>query len=333
MQRAMAEARVGGDALAGEDPTVLELEETCAEMFRKEAAVFVCSGTMGNIASLLAISRPGCVVIADPYTHLVSSEVGGFQRLAGCTLVPVETDGILTGECVRRALGPHEIKGEGPAVICAENTHTLRGGIAWGAEVTAGLVEVAREHRLKFHIDGARIFNAAAATNTPVADLTAGADTVQVCLAKGLGAPFGSMIVGSKETVDLARRQSRMLGGGMHKPGIMAAAGLVALRDMPSRIPEDHRRAKRLAGLLADQPELALAHTVPTNIVDLVFDPEAVNGDQLVARAAQRGVGIAGPWQGRWGSWIRAVTHHDVTDGDIEEAAGILVQCLKESKQ
>ena len=333
MHRAMAEASVGGDALANEDPIVLELEETCAEMFRKEAALFVCSGMMGNLVSLLTISHPGCTVIADPYTHIISSEMAGFQRLGECTLVPVETDGILTGDLVRQCLDSHDIKGDNSAVICAENTHGLRGGIAWGADVTAGLVEVARERRLRLHIDGARIFNAAVAMSATVADLTTGADTVQVCLSKGLAVPFGSLVLGSRETIDRAREYRQMLGGGMHKPGIMAAAGLVALGEMPSQILADHRRARRLADLLSGLEGLTLAHPVHTNIIDLAFDPEAVDGEQLVACAAERSLGITGPWTGSWGHWIRLVTHHKISDGDIEEAVGVLGEALKESER
>ncbi len=180
MRRAMADAEVGGDALADEDPAVLELEDACAGLFEREDALFVCSGTMGNIVSLLAISHPGWTVIADPYSHIVSSEKNGFERLAGCSLAPIETDGVLTGEMVRQRLLPCHGDDPTPAVICVENTHGLRGGIPWGADITSELAEVACEHGLKLHIDGARIFNAAVAMGQTVADLTAGADTVQV---------------------------------------------------------------------------------------------------------------------------------------------------------
>jgi threonine aldolase len=330
MRRAMAAADVGGDALAGEDPAVNELEETCAAMFGKEAALFVGSGTMGNIVSLLTISSPGCTLIADSYTHIVSSEAGGLQRLAGCTPILLETDGTLTGADVLGGLTSQGRLGE-PGVICAENTHGLRGGRAWGAGVTAGLVKVAREHRLKLHIDGARIFNAAAASGETVADLTAGADTVQICLSKGLGAPCGSLVVGSRETIEGARGYRQMLGGGMHKAGVLAAAGLVALRETPPRIPDDHRRAKRLGELLPELKPLSLAYPVCTNIVDLVFDPARLDGERLVASAADSGVGITGPWNSPKSKWIRLVTHYGITDQDIEEAAGVVAEAVRES--
>ena len=333
MRRAMAEAQVGGDALGGEDRAVLELEEACAGLFGKEDAVFVCSGTMGNIVSLLTISRPGCALIADPYTHIVSSEMNGFDRLAGCRLVPIETDGVLTGEMVCQRLLSCHSQGQTPAVICVENTHALRGGVPWGADVTSGLAEVACEHGLKLHIDGARIFNASVAMGQTVADLTAGADTVQVCLSKGLGAPIGSLVVGSKDTIVRAREFRRMLGGGMHKAGIMAAAGLVALRTMPSRIPDDHARAARLGSLLAELSGLSLAYPVRTNIIDLLLDPERVAGKGLVARCAQRGLGITGPWDAPSGQWIRLVTCHEIRDDDVEAAALILAEALRDSQR
>jgi threonine aldolase len=329
----MAEAQVGGDALAGEDLAVLELEEACAGLFGKEDALFVCSGTMGNIVSLLTISRPGCTLIADPYTHIVSSEMKGFERLAGCSLVAINTDGVLTGKMVRQHLLHCPSQGQTPAVICVENTHGLRGGTPWGADVTSGLAKVACEYGLKLHIDGARIFNAAVAMGQTVADLTEGADTTQVCLSKGLGAPFGSLVVGSKDIIARAREFRQMLGGGMHKAGIMAAAGLVALRDMPSRIPEDHRRAARLGSLLGELKGLSLAYSVRTNIIDLLLDPERVDGKGLVARCAQRGLGITGPWNASSGQWIRLVTCHEISDRDIEAAAIILAESLRESQR
>ena len=332
MRRAMADAEVGGDALADEDPAVLELEDACAGLFEREDALFVCSGTMGNIVSLLTISSPGCALIADPYTHIVSSEMKGFERLAGCRLVAIETDGVLTGEMVCHRLLPCHSEGQTPAVICVENTHALRGGIPWGADVAADLAKVACEHSLKLHVDGARIFNAAVAMGQTVADLTAGADTVQVCLSKGLGAPFGSLVVGSKSIIARVREFRRMLGGGMHKPGIMAAAGLVALRNMPSRIPDDHRRATRLGSLLEGQEGISLTYPVHTNIIDLLLDPERVDGKRLVARCAQRGLGITGPWDAPSGQWLRLVTCHEISDGDIEAAALIVAEALRESQ-
>lgn len=326
MHQAMAEARVGGDALEGEDPAVLELEWTAADMFKKEAALFVCSGTMGNLVSLLTISRPGDVLIGDPYTHIFSSERDGYRRLAGCTLAAVETDGVLTPEHILQVVMARGLARRGAAAICTENTQALRGGVPWGADVTAGLVELAREQGWRLHVDGARIFNAAVALKTSVADLVSGVDTVQTCLAKGLGAPVGSLILGTHAVIAKAREHRQMLGGGLHKPGIMAAAGLVALREAPARLVDDHRRAKQLGQRLTRIDAFTLAHPVYTNIVDLIFSPDAVDGQQLVARAGECGVGVAGPWTCSWGQSIRLVTHHDISDADIEDAVHVIEQ-------
>ncbi|MCC7409924.1 MAG: hypothetical protein IT442_17790, partial [Phycisphaeraceae bacterium] len=163
MRQAMAQASVGGDALAGEDACLAELEQTAAEMFKREAALFVCSGTMGNLVSLLTISRPGDVLIGDPYSHVFSSEQDGFRRLAECTSADLETDGVLTAEHVRQGVMARGLARRGAAVICTENAHALRGGVPWGADVTAGLVELASEQGWRLHVDGARIFHAAVA--------------------------------------------------------------------------------------------------------------------------------------------------------------------------
>ncbi|MCC7409904.1 MAG: hypothetical protein IT442_17690 [Phycisphaeraceae bacterium] len=328
MRQAMAQASVGGDALAGEDACLAELEQTAAEMFKKETALFVCSGTMGNLVSLLTISRPGDVLIGDPYTHVFSSERDGFRRLGGCTLAAVETDGVLTPGHVRQGVLARGLARRGAAVICTENTHALRGGVPWGADVTADLVELAREQGWRLHVDGARIFNAAVALKTSVADLVAGADTVQICLAKGLGAPVGSLILGTHAVIDQAREHRQMLGGGLHKPRIMAAAGLVALWEAPARLADDHRRAKQLGQRLTQIDVFTLAHPVYTNIVDLIFNPDALDGHQLVARAAEHGVGITGPWTCSWGQSIRLMTHHDISDADIEDAVHVIGQAV-----
>jgi threonine aldolase len=256
----------------------------------------------------------------------------GFRRIAQCSTVPVETDGVLTGPMVRECVEAHGLT-SGTAIICAENTHGLRGGIPWGAEVAAGLVEVAQERGLRLHLDGARIFNAAVAIGASVAQLAAGADTVQICLAKGLGAPLGSLVLGSRAVVAEARQARQKLGGGIHKAGVMAAAGLVALREGPAHIPDDHRRAERLATLLTDQPLLSLMTPVRTNIVDLLFDPGMIDGAKLVASAAAQGVASAGPWKSPRGQWLRLVTHCEITDRDVEDAAAVIAAAVGQSER
>lgn len=195
--------------------------------------------------------------------------------------------------------------------------------------MTADLVQVARERKLLLHIDGARIFNAAVVTGATVAQLTAGADTVQVCLSKGLGAPIGSLVLGTHAVVARARECRHRLGGGMHKAGVIAAAGLVALHEGPARIPEDHRRAKCLAARLVEQSDFMLATPVRTNIVDLLVASKRIDVGRLVALAADEGVGVTGPWHAPGGDWLRLVTHSEVTDGDIDEAIRVLSVAMR----
>ena len=192
--------------------------------------------------------------------------------------------------------------------------------MAWGPEVMRELADLAERHNLRIHIDGARIFNAAAALDVPVADLADGADTVQFCLSKGLGAPFGSMIVGSSDLIDRARRTRQLVGGGMRQAGVMAAAGLIALRDSPGRLADDHRRAKQLGDVIDDLPGLRLVSPVYTNLIFVTWDPKVLDLNVFSEEAAKRGVGVGGPR----GDMFRLVTHHQISDADIDEAADVL---------
>ena len=319
MRAAMAEAEVGDDQ-AREDPTVRRLEDMAAEMFRKEAALFVSSGTMGNLVSMLTLVERGDSVVVDPVSHVSLAEAGGFASLAGCSLIPVPTEGVLTADAVRPLLGPvttHSLK---PAIIWAENTHNRRGGVAWGPDVLRGLVDLAQEHDLRLHIDGARIFNAATAMEVPVSDLARGTDTVQFCLSKGLGAPFGSMVVGDEELITEARRTRQLVGGGMRQAGVMAAAGLLALRDGPGRLIEDHRRARLLGEVIEDLPGLRLVSPVQTNLIFVAWEPSQIDISRWVELVAEQGIGIGPPR----GEMLRLVTHHQVTDEDISEVTDVL---------
>lgn len=319
MREAMAQAVVGDD-LGGEDPTVRELEDFAAEVFRKDAALFVTSGTMGNLVSLLTLSQRGDSLLVDPESHVTLAEAGGFAALAGCSVIPIQTPGWLTPEDIEPHISPVTTHSLNPAIIWTENTHNRRGGIAWGPEVMRSLVALASVHSLRIHIDGARIFNAAAALELPVSDLTDGADTVQFCLSKGLGAPFGSMIVGSSELVQRARRTRQLVGGGMRQAGVMAAAGLIALRDGPGRLADDHQRAKRLGDVIDDLPGLRLVSPVHTNLIFVTWDPAVLDLDVFVTEAARHGIGVGGAR----GDVFRLVTHHQVDDADIDEAADVL---------
>ena len=319
MRAAMAEAEVGDDQ-AREDPTVRRLEDMAAEMFRKEAALFVSSGTMGNLVSMLTLVGRGDSVVVDPVSHVSLAEAGGFASLAGCSLIPVPTEGVLTADAVRPFLEPvttHSLK---PAIIWAENTHNRRGGVAWGPDVLAGLVDLAHEHDLRLHIDGARIFNAATAMGVPVSDLAQGTDTVQFCLSKGLGAPFGSIVVGDENLIAEARRTRQLVGGGMRQAGVMAAAGLIALRDGPARLGDDHRRARLLGDVIEDLPGLRLVSPVQTNLVFVAWDSSQIDITRWVDLLAAEGIGVGAPR----GDMVRLVTHHQVTDDDIGEVTDVL---------
>ena len=319
MRAAMARADVGDDQ-AGEDPTVRELQDLAAEMFRKEAALFVTSGTMGNLVSLLTLTQRGDSLLVDPESHVTLAEAGGFATLAGCSVIPIPSPGYLTAADIEPYLAPVTTHSLNPAIIWTENTHNRRGGVAWGPGVMRELTQLAGRHSLRLHIDGARIFNAAAALDLPVADLTEGADTVQFCLSKGLGAPFGSMIVGSGEVIERARRTRQLVGGGMRQAGVMAAAGLLALRDGPARMADDHRRAKRLGDVIDDLPGLRLVSPVYTNLIFVTWDPKLLDLNVFVEAAARHGVGVGGPR----GDMFRLVTHHQLSDADIDEAADVL---------
>lgn len=320
MRSAMADAAVGDDQ-GGEDPTVAELEEYAAQLLGKEAGLFVASGTMGNLISLLTLAQRGDSLLVDPVSHVTLAEAGGFAALAGCNVIPIESPGFLTAEAIEPHLVPVTTHSPNPAIIWTENTHNRRGGVAWGPEVMGELTALAAQRSLRLHIDGARIFNAAAALDVPVADLAAGADTVQFCLTKGLGAPFGSLVVGAHDLIQRARRTRQMVGGGMRQAGVMAAAGMVALRDGPSRLADDHRRARYLGGIIEDLPGMALASPVYSNLIFARCNSEEINFERFVDRANEQGLGIGMPF----GGMMRMVTHHQVSDADIEEAADIMI--------
>ncbi len=328
MREAMARCAVG-DEISHDDPTVNELEDLAAELFGKEAALLVTSGTMGNIVSLLTLSERGQAVICDPASHVAIGEAGGFASIAGCALIPVVTDGVLSADLVRAVVEPVTTHSMAPAVVWTENTHNRRGGVAWGPDVMTELAALASEFDLSIHIDGARIFNAAAAIDAGVDEIAHGADTVQFCLSKGLGAPFGSMIVGSRDLITSARRVRQMVGGGMRQAGVVAAAGIVALRDGPRLLAGDHRRAQRIAEVLEDVEGIGLEYPVRTNMVFLELDPAMLDAHRFVAAAARQGVGIG---DARPGGIVRLVTHHQIDDADIEEAVDVLLAAAEAAR-
>jgi threonine aldolase len=325
MRRAMAEAEVGDDVY-GEDPTVNRLEARAAEIFSKEAALFVPTGTMGNTIAIKLHTRHGEEVICDARAHVLNYELSMMAWFAGCVARPIPTeDGLLDWERVRaelRPLGPHWAP---TGLVEIENTHNMAGGTVYPAARIAEICDGAHAHGVKVHMDGARVFNAAAACGTSVAELAARCDTVMFCLSKGLGAPVGSMLVGSSDDMARARLYRKRLGGGMRQAGVLAAAGLIALEEMPARLVEDHSNARRMAEGLANIPGIRMdPNKVPTNIV--IFDVSGTGrtSAEISVRLKEGGVLINGVNP----RYMRLVTHMDVTAADCECALGTIEEAV-----
>jgi threonine aldolase len=333
MREAMYRAEVGDDVY-GEDPTVNQLEELAAAMLGKEAGLFVASGTMGNAVSMLTHCRRGDEIIMGDRSHTYLYEVGGPARLNGSATRPVPTlaDGTLDRERLARAFQGDDIHEARTGLLCLEDTHNMVGGRVLSPETLRELAAPARARDLPVHMDGARVFNAAVALGVPVSALAAEVDSVQFCLSKGLSAPVGSMVVGSRAFIDEGRRVRKLLGGGMRQAGIIAAAGIVALNEMVERLAEDHVNAKKLADGLAEIPGITIApETVETNILFFgVRGEDGAAGDvtPLVTAAAQAGVLLSGGDDGR----IRAVTHYGISEADIERALAVLDEAMRETR-
>lgn len=269
MREAMARAPVGDDVY-GEDPTVNQLEQDAARLFGQEAGLFVASGTMGNLVSVLSHCNRGEEMILGKESHIFKYEAGSAAAYGGIqpNTLPVQRDGTMDLNLLRAAIRPDDVHMPPTRLICLENTHGGASGAPVSRDYIDQVLAIAREHHLKVHIDGARIFNAAVALNTTVGDLCAGVDSVSVCLSKGLCAPVGSVIVGSKAFIARARRVRKSLGGGMRQAGILAAAGLIALHEMSTRLAEDHLHARMLAEGLARLPHVSIdLEMVRTNIL------------------------------------------------------------------
>jgi threonine aldolase len=319
MRAAMASAVVGDDVY-GEDPTVNQLEARAAEVFGREAAVFVPTGSMGNQIAIKLHTRHGHEVVCESRAHVLDWEMGMTAVFSGTTLRTVHAErGILTWDLLREAIfqGVHFHADTG--LICLENTHNMAGGTVTPIDVLQPIWQGAKSLGLPVHLDGARVFNAAAALGVTVKELTAGFDTVMFCLSKGLGAPVGSMVVGSAELMERARLYRKMLGGGMRQAGILAAAGLIALNEMPARLIDDHANARILAEAVAHAPaaEIDLA-TVQTNIVIFKLKSGG-DGEAFCAALKDRGV-LASAISTRA---VRFVTHMDVTADQCHQAAQI----------
>jgi len=316
MREAMARAEVGDDVWE-EDPTVQRLEDLAARLTGKEAALFVSSGTQGNLVSVLAQTRHGQEIVLDRDSHIFNYEGASAAVFGGVQTLPIATErGFLTAGQVRDSVRPSNIHIPATGLVCLENTHNRHGGTCCTPEEIADVAAAARAHGVPVHLDGARIFNAAVALGRPVADFARPVDSITFCLSKGLAAPVGSLVCGSREFVTRARRVRKMLGGGMRQVGVLAAAGLVALESMVERLAEDHTNAARLAGGLARMPRVRLdPGKVQTNIVIFQVDRDGGSAE-LAAGCLARKVKIhqIGP------SAIRCVTHNDVDREDIDRA-------------
>jgi len=323
MRRAMASAEVGDDVY-GEDPTVNRLQERAAEAFGKEAALFVPTGSMGNQIAVKLHTKPGQEIVIEERGHIFNYEMGTPAVVSGVMVRPVKSrdgSGHLTWDEIASALHIDQPYYSSPTgLICLENTHNFAGGSVMTAEHCSDVCERAHAVGVPVHMDGARIFNAAAALETPVASLAKDCDSVQFCLSKGLGAPAGSILVGSKAFITEARSWRKRLGGGMRQVGILAAAGLIALEHGPGRLYEDHANARKLAAGLAELPGVAIdAERVVTNIV--IFD---ISGTGKTSAEICTGLKEAGVLAIGFGSVVRMVTHCDVSAVDIDAAVGAM---------
>lgn len=315
MRKAIAEAPVGDDVF-DDDPTVHRLQDRVAELLGKEAAIYVPSGTMANQIALRVHTRPADQLICEAGCHIYRYEQGGFAALAGLQPTLLEGEaGVLGWERIAAALHPDDDHFARPALICLENTHNRAGGRVQPQAVVEEIGREARARDLRVHLDGARLWNAHAASGMPLAELAAPVDTVSVCFSKGMGAPVGSCLAGDATVVHEARRARKLLGGGMRQAGVLAAACLHALDVNLPRLADDHARARRLAEGL-DNPAITLDHAVETNIVIV---RTAREGD-LLAHLAARGVLAVAFGPGR----VRLTTHLQVDDDGIDRALAAL---------
>jgi len=328
MREAMARAEVGDDVF-GDDPTVNRLQELAADLMGKEEGLFVPSGTMGNLAAILAHCQRGDEVILGNKNHSFLFEAGGLSALGGihsCQL-PNQPDGSLLLDDVRAAIRPDDPHDPITRLVCLENTHNRCGGTVQSPAYTVRLVQLAHAHGLKVHLDGARIFNAAAALDVAARDLAGPVDSVTFCLSKALCAPVGSVLCGDRDFVKRAHRARKMLGGGMRQAGVLAAAGIVALEKMRSRLGEDHERARRLARGLREISGVQLAAAEPaTNMVCFgLGDSLRISEKEVEAQLRQEGILVHATGPGRF----RLVTHYWIDDAAIDKTVGALATALR----
>src|SRR5262245_18909538 len=325
MRRAMAEAEVGDDVYM-EDPTVNRLQARAADLFGREAGLFVPSGSMGNLTCIMAQSERGQEVICEAAGHVYNYEMASMAALGGVLPRVIATsDGIMTWEQIAPAIREKAYTRPQTALVALENTHNMAGGTVYPTRLSDAICEKAHEAGLRVHLDGARVFNAATHLGQSVAEITKYFDSVQFCFSKGLGAPVGSMIVGSKALIERCRVIRKMLGGGMRQVGVLAAAALVALEEGPKRLEIDHENAQYLAQGLAQIPRIRIQpEKVQTNIVMYDVGETGLSSSQFLQQLSARQV-LGGPVDGRR---VRMVTHLDVDRRDIEDALRVIGQVV-----
>jgi len=320
MRRAIAEAEVGDDVF-GDDPTVIALEERVAKLLKKEAALFVPSGTMGNFLGLAATADRGDEVILDRNCHIMNYEVSSAAALHGLQLNALDGErGMLTSAQIEPHIKKESLHTPGTRIIAMENTHNRCGGGVFPLEQMQEVSALARRYGVSVHLDGARLCNAHVASGVPLSEYAACADTVSMCFSKGLGAPVGSALISRRDVIDRARRLRKRLGGGMRQAGILAAAALYALDNHIGRMREDHDNARQLASHVEKVPGLSLTFPVETNIIVATVDPNIWSVDTILAALRDRGILAVAFGADR----IRMVTHLDVSSGDIEQAGEVL---------
>jgi len=326
MRRAMAEAEVGDDVY-GEDPTVNRLEQRAAEITGKEAALFVPSGTMGNTIAVKLHTQHGQEVICDSRAHVLDYELAMMAWFSGCVARTIETEsGILTWAQIERKIRPHGPHWAKTGLIEIENTHNLAGGTVYSLHAIREICDGAHNRDLKVHMDGARVFNAAAATGASVREICAPVDTVMFCVSKALGAPVGSLLAGTAEAIARGRLHRKRLGGGMRQAGVLAAAGLIALDETPKCLPNDHANAQLLAQGLARIPGITVDPAkVVTNIVIFGVSGTGLAGAEISWRLKERGVLINAVNE----RLMRAVTHYDVDRAACDQALEAMTCCVE----
>lgn len=325
MREAMAQAAVGDDVY-GEDPTVNQLEELCAAMLGKEAGLFVPSGTMGNLIALLTHTHPGEEIILGAESHIYYYEVGGLARIAG--VLPRlfdDTSGTVNADAISNLFRAPNLHLPSTSLICLENTHNRGGGTIISPEQMQEIYELASSYKLAVHLDGARLFNAAVASGLPVTTFSCYADTVNVCLSKGLSAPVGSVLTGSHDFIGRARRQRKLVGGGMRQAGILAAAGILALQTMVDRLADDHKHAYQLAEGLIKLPGIDLdIDRVQTNMVAFSISNSGLTTDDFLAGIKSQGVLASSVGPGR----IRMVVNRHITANDVTQTLQAVSETL-----